>query len=521
MNVARPNLYGKNASSSIRLAARGLAYFVAALTFVNALYFVLRATSPVMRDDDWYFLDVFLSKAIDGTLGFADFFVKRLGPDHAQPLFKLVMLAEWRYFGLDLTPGAIIAVFAAAACALVYLRLLVPKHVNRVDPTRYLAWAAICALLFSLNGSTAGQWTWPLNALVNVTNLIILLFLMATWHAHRTRRYTLLVVATLFLGFSSDDTALITAIAALLALLLMQHVDHEQRNQPFWKIPLAIVACMVVVRIAYRFFPVVGGAASSQTLSHELGLLIERFGDQGWWMWAVYPLTVPVSDGSPFRFLGPTAWLVCVIVIGLVLVVAHLWFWRKAFRCRYNRTIFVAVATMLVTYGYIAGIVLFRVGYFGNVDMEAPRYIVMYTAHLIALLLMWIATREHASQPSGIRPRAVIQSAPAAGCMILVLLQIPLSVNAWRARSALHTYYATMATEIGTLAANPERIISCVPELPVCKWPEDKRAELTRLLSRNELNVFSPRMQEMHPYLPRLNPVSPVSSNAADGKSKL
>jgi len=519
MNLAQTDLGMKDAQSRNKLAIRGLAYFVAGLAFLNTLYFVLRATCPVMRDDDWYFLDVFLRKAIDGTLGFADFFVKRLGPDHAQPLFKLVLLGEWRYFGLDLTLGAILGVFAAAGCALVYLRLIMPKQGERTDSACYLAWAAICALLFSLNGGTASQWTWPLNALLNITNLVILLFLLATWHAHKTRHYMLLSVATLFLGFSSDDQALVTVIATVLTLLLMQWVDREQRNQPFWKIPLVIVVCMVVVRIAYRFFPVVGGGLQSQTFAHELGLLIERFGDQGWWMWAVYPLTVPVSDGSPFRFLGPTAWLATVVVIGLVLIVAHVWFWRKAFRCQYNRTIFVAVATMLVIYGWAAGIVLFRVGYFGNWDVHAPRYIVLYTGHLIALLLMWIATRESAPQPSSTQFRSVGRFLPVVGCLILLLLQIPLSVNAWRARPSLHLYYAKMAMQIDALAADPRQHIDCLPQLTFCSWPEHKRAELTRMLSQNELNVFSPRMQKMHSYLPKLRPAPVASSNATSDKS--
>ena len=51
---------------STQNVARALAWLVAALFLLNALYFVLRASSPVIRDDSWYFLDVFLRKAING-----------------------------------------------------------------------------------------------------------------------------------------------------------------------------------------------------------------------------------------------------------------------------------------------------------------------------------------------------------------------------------------------------------------------------------------------------------------------
>lgn len=500
------------------LVARVLTYSAATLAFLNCLYFVLRGTNPVMMADDWYFLDVFLRKAIDGTLGFADLFVKRLGPDHAQPLFKVVLLAEWRYLGLDLTLGAVLGVFAAAGCALVYLRLVAPR-VKRADPVRYVVWAAICALLFSLNGGSASQWTWPLNALLNITNLIILLFLLVVWHAHATRRYVLLTVATLFLGFSSDDQAIVTAIAAILALLLMRRADPNQRSEASWKSALVILICMVVVRIGYLFTPRIGGAVSSQTFSHEVVLLIDRFSNQGWWMWVVYPLTVPVSIESPFRSVGATAWFAIVVLIGLILVAAHVWFWIKAFRCRYNRTTFVAVATMLVAYGWIGGIILFRVGHLGNEDVQVPRYIVLYTGSLIALLLMWIATREKAPQRHAGKLQAVVRSLPVIGCMALVLVQIPISISTWRTRPYLHIYYATMADQIGALTADPERHMDCVPVLPVCDWPANKRAELTRMLSQNELNVFSPQVQKLHRYLPRLGPVSPISSNTDGEKS--
>jgi len=173
-----------NLRTTTRSAAHGLiralAWLVAVLFLLNTLYFVLRATSPVIRDDAWYFLDVFLRKAINGNLSPGDFFVRRAGEDHAQPLLKLLMLFEWRYFSLDFTVGAVVGVLAAAACALVFYRVIVAEgHNDHGDAYRYLAWSAICAVLFSLNADAA-VWTWPLVALGNVTNLIILLFFLVT-----------------------------------------------------------------------------------------------------------------------------------------------------------------------------------------------------------------------------------------------------------------------------------------------------------------------------------------------------
>lgn len=76
-----------------------------------------------MQSDAWYFLDVFLRKAIDNNLSFADFFIKRAGADHAQPLFKVVLLFEWRFFDLDFKIEALIGLAAAVGCGLVLHRL--------------------------------------------------------------------------------------------------------------------------------------------------------------------------------------------------------------------------------------------------------------------------------------------------------------------------------------------------------------------------------------------------------------
>ncbi|HEV2622845.1 MAG TPA: hypothetical protein VGU65_12245 [Frateuria sp.] len=490
---------------------------MAALLLLNAIYFVLRASSPVIRDDAWYFLDVFLRKAINGSLGVGDFFVKRAGADHAQPLFKMLLLFEWRYFDLDFAVGAVVGVLAAAACGLVFYRIIVVERCNdRGDAYRCLAWAAICAVLLSLNAD-AGTWTWPLVALENVTSLIILLFVVVVWHAHQKQRYVALALVTLVLDISSDDSALIAIIAAVAALLLMWLRDPEQRRRSTWKLLVVMIVCTVLVRIGYAYAPIVGGTPPVPLSSH-LGLLLERFWDKGWWMWAVLPLTLPVFYRSPLESFHAETWLAMQIAMGLVLLLAHLWFWRMAFRGRYNRPAFVAVCLMLLSYGWVAGIILGRVPVSGNDYLNQPRYVLLYGGHLIALLLMWAGSLG-ATPQSSTGWHAIGTWTPAVGCLVLLVAQIPTSIYAWHMRPYLWAYYVQMAHQIDDLAKDPAHAAACVPELPVCNWSMGKRRELTRLLSQNRLNVFSSKVQQRHVYLPRLLPVpaAPLTS-AANGQ---
>lgn len=498
--------------SSAQNAARVLAWFVAALTMLNALCFVLRVSSPVIQRDSWYFFDVFLRKAIDGNLDWSDFFVKRAGVDHAQPLFKLEMLFEWRYFSLDFVVGAVFGVIAAAACATILYRVVVAgRRRDRTDIARYLAWAGICAVLFSLNGN-AGTWTWPLVALENVTTLIILLFVVVVWHAHRSQRYLVLAIVTLLLGITSDDSALIAVISAVLALLLAQLCDPAQRRMFTWKVMAVIGICIVCVRIGYAYAPIVGVTRATPISIYSVGLLLDRLHDQGWWKWAALPLVIPVSYLCPFQSIRPDAWATCQAVMALLLIVAHLLFWWKAFRSKYNLPIFVAVSLMLLFYGWVAGIILGRVASLGNDFVNQPRYILLYTGHLIALLLMWAESCQWTFQPS--KWRHVIDAwVPAAGCLILLAVQIPLSIDAWHIRKSQWAYDANMADQIDQLATDPYQVANCVPEQRrICNWPLEDRQKIILMLSVNRLNVFSPRVQQWHPYLPKLSLVTATST---------
>ena len=50
----------------VRLA-RAFFFVVTIGLCLSTLYFVLRAANPVMRSDAWYFFDLFVRKALDGS----------------------------------------------------------------------------------------------------------------------------------------------------------------------------------------------------------------------------------------------------------------------------------------------------------------------------------------------------------------------------------------------------------------------------------------------------------------------
>jgi hypothetical protein len=373
-------------------------------------------------------------------------------------------------------------------------------------------------------------WVWPLVALENVTILVILLFMLAVWHAHRSQRYLPLIVATLVLGISSDDSAIIAVVAALAGVLLALWADPEQRRFSAWRIVAIVIGFEVLVRIGYAHIP--GAPVASAPASTPLvGILVERFKQGGWWQWILLPLVLPVYYQSPLKAAQADIWFAVQAIMEVLLLAAHVLFWRRALRGRYNLPVFMAVCMMLLSYGWLAGIILWRVSAFGNDYLEQPRYVLLYAEQLIALLLMWAGSHELGFETVTTRRwpaiwrQIVWMWGPVVGALLLLLAQVPQSIQAWRVPKYEWAYYAKQAVEIDALRRDPVHTKDCDLAYPVCGQSPKIRRELTQLLSANRLNIYSPRVQRWHPYLPALTqvtaePVSSVDKAGNDGNGR-
>ena len=479
---------------------RALAWAVAAITFANAFCFVLHSANPVIRSDDWYSLDIFVRKAAEGRLGIVDFFARRYDADHAQPLNKLVMLLEWRWFDLDFAVASVIGVVAAAVCAAILHRVLLPPSRDpQDDGCRHLAWAVMCAVLFSLNSS--GVWTWPLVALGYLAIVPILLFLLVVWRAHQGQRHGVLALATVLLGAVADDSVVIVVMSVTVALLLVVRREPSSTRVAIWKVVAVILTCMVLTRLGYALVPVWDTTTTSPSLATSLVALSGRLGEGAAWKWIMLPLSLSVASENPFHGLSAPAWGTVQTIVAMFLLAAHALFWWRALRGRYNEPMFVAVCMMLLAYGWLAAIIVVRVALFGGDYVGQPRYVLVYQLNLIALLLMW-AGAPRLKRPGSSWRNWLTVRAPMAGCVLSLLLQIPLAQAAWQHTRYSLPYYGRMAVQIGQLAKDPTQTQGCLPELVVCHWPLDRRRAALDLLRSQRLNVFSSRVQGWHRFLP-------------------
>lgn len=466
----------------------------------NALLFAVKAANPLVVADGWHFLDAIVMPYAHGELAFGDLFLKRGAMDHSQPLRKLILLAHYEWFDLDYSVEAVIGACAGIANLGLYW-LLVASRRDRVPPAPALrvAFLALAAAYLSLNASVV--FSWPLLALNYTSHTFLLAFFAAAWwalHGDATgRRAVVVALAGFVLGVVADDTGTIAALALALAAGL-----HGWRSRAWPRAGVvagAGLAGQAVYLVFYRFVaPPVGGAAS---LGEMVPALASRIGE--WWQWLAVPLSASVAHRSQVQaWLGHDMAGWWPSLAAAVLLLAHLWFWWRAFAGRRNAAAFVATCQMLLFYGLLAGMLLARVSQHGSDYLWQPRYVLIYQWNLVALLLMAIAQLPPAS-PGATAPRPRGAGAATVAVALLVLaLQVPLSLHSWDVLPHAKRFQQRQAMQMRQLAETPDRVpLRCVHTLVVCRHPEARRAALMGFLRDQRLSVFAPGFAGRHPQL--------------------
>ena len=493
---AIPKEHAMVATGSVVWLARVFFFVVAIGLFLSTLYFVLRTANPVMRSDAWYFFDVFVRKAVDGTLTLGDFFIKRQGADHAQPLFKLILLVELHFYQLDDSLQSIIGVIAAAVCAGILCKVVLATRLGSPsDALRYLACSAICALLFS--AQVPGNWTWPLVALGYLTIVPVLLFFWALWAAWESGRFYWLAATVLLLAVVADDSAIIVVAAAMLSVLLIALLDSARRRGAI-KIAAVVIGMTCVVRIAYSFAVTEGGGPLA-SLTSQIDPLLTRVASEGA-LWITIPLTSSLMAHITPYGVDKSLWDYVQAFVMTALILAQVWFWWRAICRDYDRSRFFAVCLMVISYAWVAGILLYRVSSLGTDYLYQGRYVQLYGFNVIALLLMAASSqrRERRSSPA---LRYVQATAFAIGCLFIVGLQTIYIKSAWYNHVYLVQYFRGMESRLVELSQQPENVDQCYAELSICNMPLIDRADIMKMMVDHKLNVFSPKVRRRHPYL--------------------
>ena len=484
---------------------------VLALLSSNALLFTVKVANPLVISDGWTFVDKVVRKSAEGHFAWQDIFFKRSAMDHSQPLRKLILLFHYRYFDLDFSIEAIAGLlFGFANIGLLWGIARHGRGDTRPSASELLGFGALTAVYFSLNATAV--YSYPLMTLSYSSHTFILMMLVCAWFALVSARWhvvSLLAAAALAMNVVADDTGIIVTIACLLAILLQVFRGAPRRRALL--VAVVVAGACVAYNIGYdMLLPRPQGAGGKLDFAGLLG----RY-SQAWQL--SIPFAASIVHLTHLREWFGTGAEVAAGLIAIVVMAAHGWFWWRALTGSRNLASFVAIALMLMFYGLVAGILLGRVGAKGVMYLWQPRYTLLYEWNIVALLLMalaqlrstaWMArpANRHGVAVAGAIPARVMMTAS----VLLLVLQVPLSLDAWQHVRPIQAYQQRMAVRIGRLALDPGNDPGrCMPQMVVCHFPESRREELMRFLEGHQLNLFSPTFQRRHQLYPGPGAIPP------------
>lgn len=466
--------------------------------FLNALLFSVFIACPVIRDDGWYTLDVFIRKYFIGTLSLQDFFTKRGAFDHAMPLQRLVEIIQYKYFNGDYLVMSLTGVFAGGIGALFLLRLIkMARSEDNVTTTSILASCAVFCVYLSINS----RWIfdWPLVTMEYVIFLAVFVYFFAIWKALNRNSFIGLGASAVVLGIIADDTSLIAALASIGVVILYAWRAHRWRTGGL-VIAIVVTSFLITTTIYAIFFTTPIEISSTKALTYLWHQLLDN---GGWWKAVYIPLCssviFPEHLSEIFGAGGPAVGF----AITICLIFAHVMFWRKIFTQKLNLLLMFSAQLMLFFYGLVAGVIYTRVASFDINYLMQPRYVLLYQLNLVALFMAAIGvglSEGHGGEKKWTNVLVAIAASA------IVCLQFPLGSGSWQSVKYVSALYQSSVQELGRMQADRTyQPSSCSGILAICDQPPEKRQDLLKLLSDNKENIFSEDFQAFHRLYPNLD----------------
>lgn len=479
------------------LAARAslwLGGLLVAAAVLNAWSYSSTAAGPLLQADAWYFLDVFVSKYLDGTLGIWDLFVQRGGSDHAQPLQKLILLFHTRYFDMDFrVEGLIGTALGIAWCVTIALAVYTGQ---RRDRSMHVFSPAVISLVFVLGLSinSTNVFTWSLVTLIYVTLLASTLYFLAAMRLVRGRFPWLLAPVGLLQGLLIDEVAIIVFVASVIAVGLFS--PASRRNKLLGG--TAALGGLLLARLVLYL-------VSSRNLDSTSGSTSALF-EALFSLDALKGVVVPFSDSlvhvEHLQRFFPESYGAALVLLAAFVMVLHGYFWVVTFNAIRQDTrsssLALAVFLMLVSYALTAGIIVGRVPTFGWGYLHQPRYVLFYQLGLVAIAIMFVHRLGQGMCSSAARRRS-FASVEAIGILLVSLVfvstQLIVTRESWNVPRYLTPYWQNASFVMQRLADDPSNVAQCPDILSVCEYAPEQRERLMGLLVQRQLNIFSPAFQ--------------------------
>lgn len=483
------------ARAALVVAARA---FIAGV-LLYTLYFVIRAAVPTVFADSWWFTHTFVRHYVDGELTLADFFNKRSGGlDHAQPLHRLILYANLRWFDMDFTFEALVGTLFGVAYFGLLAGLVARELRGRPNALamRELVFVGLAVSVFSFNSREL--FTWSLVTVGFAYLLCITLYFLVARRLILQARSWWLVPATLLCCLLLDTSGVLATacVGALIVLIALR----DRRLGPAARQLAALAAGVVVYRVGYAVLMAIP-ADSSVNAADQLGQLLGHM-DEAWKLLVIPTSDALIATSRVYHSFGPDWVWPIAVPCALIVLAGHVWFWRSYLRHRDERLPFVAAGLMLLFYATLAGITWGRVPTQGFGYLTQPRYLMFYALQTTAFLLMatflFARTLPEGAEPS--RRTTPLAAALAGGVGVLAALAVFFMYSVRNEVGHLRWYELQLGRQIVTLGQLPPDAPASCPEahLEVCDWAPQVRTSIIDVLKRGRFNVYSEKFLKRH-----------------------
>ena len=470
-----------------------LAIFIVAL-FANVFLFIYHTANPYCRSDAWSELNDFLIPCWNqGYFSVSDLYKIRISSHHTQVLNRILLVCNAKLFGLDFRAEAMFASLFLLGIVCVLLRhLYFITAIKKINWKSFVVLSAFVTLIVNLN--TTVNYVWSLVTLGYISVFVILvLYLHLSKRLLKSQTPNLITVVLLTVVLLLGDNIGVTAVLScvFVSLVVAIHKKHPKT--------LVTTAVLVIAVLLYSFIRhqlvINAGTPVQEGGRAVLGL------EYLWNHLAELPsiITAPFSSSviqiDHLAKFFPSNAFAAASALGACVIGLHLWCWVLYIKHKLYKKTLLPAMLLILSYGLILAIILYRVPNFGINVLHSPRYSITYQLGLWGCGLIIAALFMSNDLRSKYKTFTLTAIA-----VCLLMLQSLFIVRAWRSSPYIVNYSETHAEQVLYYAGISETEAPC-PESggsKFCRLREGNKQKFVEFLQKNELNFFNPRILRQH-----------------------
>lgn len=463
------------------------------LLAINLIVYVANTATPHLRADAWFFLSEFLIPWHEGNFSFFDLYTVRSDADHVQPVHRILFFANAELFDLDFRVEAIVGVLF-----LIFVAGALVKHfkssIYDFSDNRTVVFMMLCLCMVVLGFNTTNIYTWSLVALGYMTifiNVCLFIYLSKFINEISGKNAILLILMAMLALFVGDDVGILVVSLSALMLFIVSLFKRDKN---------VLVMAIAIISIVFFYGMIKSNIITYLNVSNESGRFlsaieyyVNNLGE------ILEIVSAPFADSvvhlsylkktfSDFKSLS--------IFIGCLVILFHIYCWFFYLKFKLYERSYLPLMLMLYSYALIAGVLVYRIPDFGVGYLHSPRYIRAYQPGLWGALLCFIAvySQKHTEM------NKYLKNTVAGIFVFLFILQFSYINLAWKSSGYINKYSQGEAKRMFYYAGDSEQNSPCKANSPekICKLKASERERLLGFLKENELNVFSPRIQDAY-----------------------